>query len=134
MFLYSHWLKLPITTRIKIANKFGIEKKGSTHVFNNVIQTDGFNIRDIEEALNVTAMQDFIGDCSETNPEKLWLIFIDKMEGKSIIETTEKLIIKEGVKDMAQDHRVRPSDTTIKPTLTEDNEQENGKAQKTKSK
>jgi hypothetical protein len=132
MFLYSHWLKLPITTRIKIADKFKIEKKGSTHVFNNMIQTDGFNIRDVEEALSVTAMQEFIGDCQETDSDKLWTMFIDKMEGKLPIETTEKLILKDEMKAMAEDHRVRPTDPTIKPTLT-DNEEKDAQSKTTKS-
>lgn len=79
MFLYSQWLSLPITTRIKIANDFGIIKKGSTHVVNNEIQSDGFSVKDIETALNTEAIQIYTGVLSN-DLTILWAALVIKAQ------------------------------------------------------
>lgn len=71
MLLYSHWLSLPIHIRYKIASDFGITKKGATHVVNNEIQSDGFLIKDVEQILNVDALQKHLGT-TETDMALLW--------------------------------------------------------------
>ncbi len=81
MFLYHKWLELPITTRIKIASVFGIEKKGPTEVFNNTIKNDGFILKDIESKLNIGALQDYL-QTTETELAKLWEMLVDKAEGR----------------------------------------------------
>lgn len=50
-FLYSRWLALPLHIRVKIATEFGIAKTGSTHVVDNRIESDGYNIKTVEAAL-----------------------------------------------------------------------------------
>jgi hypothetical protein len=83
MFQYSHWMKLPIITRYKIAEAFGIEKKKSTHVANDQIVDDGFYIQDVESALTVESMRTFTGIESD-NIEILWQAMVDKIEGKEV--------------------------------------------------
>lgn len=61
MFLYSRWLALPLNTRVAIARELGITKVGPTHVFNNTIQSDGYNIKDVENRITVEAIQNLLG-------------------------------------------------------------------------
>lgn len=83
MFLYSHWLKLPIQTRTLIANQFLIVKKSSTEVFNNEIVKDGYIVGDIEQALNVDALQKYTGS-DETDMAVLWDMLVAKIEGREL--------------------------------------------------
>lgn len=85
MFLYSHWCSLPLATRHKIAEKFNIIKKRPTHVVNDYVQEDGYIVKDIEEALNVDAIQKFLNS-QETDMAILWDNLIAKIEGREIIE------------------------------------------------
>lgn len=79
MFLYHKWLELSIATRAQIAQKFGIEKKGATHVENNVIKNDGYVIKDIEERLNVDALQKYLVT-DETDMAKLFDMLVQCIE------------------------------------------------------
>lgn len=81
MFLYSKWLGLPINTRHKIAAQFGIKKRGSTEVFDNQIKSDGYVVKEIEEALNIDAIQKYL-EVSETDMMVLWDKLVAKIEGK----------------------------------------------------
>lgn len=49
--MYSKWLALPLSTRQAIAKELGIAKTGSTHVVDNRIESDGYNIKTVEDAL-----------------------------------------------------------------------------------
>ncbi len=60
MILYSKWLDLPINTRHEIARIFNITKKNPTHVQDNVIVSDGYTVKDVESALSVANMQDYL--------------------------------------------------------------------------
>lgn len=72
---YTLWLLTPIATRIKIANQFGIIRKGPTEVFNNEIKSDGFLIHDIENALTSTAMQEYLKtDMDDITVLYQWLV------------------------------------------------------------
>lgn len=81
LFLFSKWMATPISTRTKIAAQFGIQKKRSTHVANNEIVDDGYIIKEIEEALNIDALQKYL-NTSETDMLTLWLWMVDKIEGR----------------------------------------------------
>jgi len=50
-FTYSSWLKLDLPTRIKIAALLKVPKTGSTHVADNRVVSDGYDIYAIESAL-----------------------------------------------------------------------------------
>jgi hypothetical protein len=71
MFLYHKWLELDLATRNKIASDFNIKKKNSTHVQDNVVVSDGYLIKDVEEALNIDALQKKLGT-DETDMQILW--------------------------------------------------------------
>lgn len=71
MFLYHKWLELPLSTRNKIAGEFNIQKKNSTHVVDNIVQSDGYLVKDIEEALNIDAIQKRY-NTEETDMVILW--------------------------------------------------------------
>lgn len=51
MFTFSKWLELPLSIRIKLATHYGVVKKGSTHVFDSKVQSDGYDIKDVETML-----------------------------------------------------------------------------------
>ncbi len=83
MFLYSVWRATPLPTRIKIANAFGIAKVGPTHVRDNYIESDGYKIEDVERALNIDAIQKYIG-LETTDMQVLWDAMVAKAEGKTV--------------------------------------------------
>lgn len=97
MFLYSRWLQLPLTTRHKLAAHFGIIKRGSTEVFDNQIKSDGYLVKEIEEALNIDAIQKYLG-VAETDMLTLWMWLIEKIEDRPLtqvnIDTTTAEINK----------------------------------------
>jgi hypothetical protein len=81
MILYSQWLALPIHTRIKIADQFGILKKGSTHVVNNEVQSDGYLIKEVESALSIEALQAYTGTTIKDHAG-LFDLLVAKIEGR----------------------------------------------------
>lgn len=81
MFLYSVWLQLSTTTKIKLAKEFNISKTGSTHVVNNEVQNDGFLLKDIEGAITRTSLQKYL-NVPEEDMTTLWNMLINKIEGK----------------------------------------------------
>ena len=81
MLLYGSWVALPLSTRVQIAEKFGIKKKGMTHVINNHIQSDGYEVKDIESAITLHSMQDFLGT-EEEGLNELWEMMVAKIEGR----------------------------------------------------
>ncbi len=83
MFLYSQWTKLPISTRHTIAAVFGIRKTGSTEVANNQVVKDGYAIGDIESRITVDELQKYLAT-EVTEMAILWLMLVDKTEGRSL--------------------------------------------------
>ncbi len=81
MFLYGQWLKLSLPTRALIAAQFGIIKRGSTEVFDNQIVKDGYVIGEIEAALNIDAIQKYVGS-ENTDMAILWDMLVCKAEGR----------------------------------------------------
>lgn len=81
MFLYSHWLSLPLPTRNKIAQEFNITKKGSTEVVANVVKSDGYMIQDVEGALTVERLQEYLGT-DEVDIMVLWRWLVERVEGR----------------------------------------------------
>lgn len=92
MFLYSKWRLLPIHIRIELADKLGIKKHGPTHVRDNVIESDGYLIADVESALAVENLQFKLGT-TQSDPEILWDIMI---HGKPIELVSEPIKRKVG--------------------------------------
>lgn len=83
MIHYSKWLSLPLTTRQKIAEVFGIEKKGPTEVFSNTIKSDGYAIQDIENALSRETMSAYV-QRESTDLNALFDFMVDKIEGREV--------------------------------------------------
>lgn len=94
MLLYSSWTRLPLQTRHKIASQFGISKTSPTHVSDNRIVQDGFKVEDIENALNVRAMQEFVG-VEHTDMQTLFELVIAKLENPEVEVTKEPEVIEE---------------------------------------
>ena len=86
MFLYGNWLRLPLATRHKIADMFGIKRKGSIEVFNNMIKSDGYDIHDIETILNIGILEEKLG-YKFPNFEEAWKTLVDFAEGRETEET-----------------------------------------------
>lgn len=76
-FLYSRWLELSLATRQVIAREFGIAKSGPTHVQDNRIVSDGFDIKTVESALEAH--------------EADWDNIVARAEGRFIEVKTEEL-------------------------------------------
>lgn len=84
MFLYSKWIDIALPTRIEIARIFGIVKRGSTEVFNNTIKSDGYDIKEVEVALSVGALQAHL-QTSETDIATLLDQLVGTIEGTYIV-------------------------------------------------
>ena len=83
MLLYGSWLQLPINTRHALAHAFKINKKNPTHVVDNMVRDDGYPIGDVERALNMEAMQEYVGTAS-TSEELVWAAVVAKAEGREV--------------------------------------------------
>ncbi len=106
VFLYSKWLSLPLSTRIKIAEQFKIIKKGSTEVFNDTIKSDGYLIKDIEEILNIPTLQDYL-NTEESDINLLWEWMLVKIEGKQMKQGATSVLSKEEVLRMNKEYEAR---------------------------
>lgn len=82
--LYSRWLAVPLETRNKIAQLFGIGRRGGVEVNSNEIKSDGYLIQDVEQALNVEALQNYLRT-TETNLEVLWNNLLAVVEGRATL-------------------------------------------------
>ncbi len=76
-FSFSTWANLPINTRIKLANHYGVIKKGSTHVMGNEIVSDGYNMKDVEGLLS-TLLTEFPAEDINASIIKA----LDRIDGK----------------------------------------------------
>lgn len=85
--LYSAWRNISLPTRIKIADLFGIKKHGPTHVRDNMVESDGYLINEVEAALNVDKLQAYLGT-DERDDATLIKMLVDKIEGN--VDTTSK--------------------------------------------
>lgn len=79
--LFSKWNSLPLATRNMIATAFGVARVGYVHVFNNTIQNDGYKFQDIEKALTVAKLQEYLAS-KEKDFDTLWEALVNKTEGR----------------------------------------------------
>ncbi len=87
MFYYSLWQALPLHQRNAIAHQFGIPKTGPTHVDNNTIKSDGYEIAAIEHGLNLDVLQQFL-ETEETEHAVLWQLMLTKLFPETYPEGT----------------------------------------------
>lgn len=88
MILYSSWRALSLPTRVVIATAFGIAKVGPTHVRDNYIESDGYKIEDVENALSVEAMQKYT-NLTSNDHTMLWEHMVSKAEGRELIQPAD---------------------------------------------
>lgn len=96
--LYSRWCDTNLSTRYKIAEIFGIKKVRSTHVADNKVKDDGFEIKDVEEAMTTPKLQEFLKNPSD-DLGVLFQLLVDTLEGKLsevTIQPDPTLIVDEG--------------------------------------
>lgn len=79
MFHYSSWLEISLPNRMKIANYYGVQKKGSTHVMGDKVISDGYDIKEVEKMLERIYME-FPSDDMKDNI----LAALDKIEGRDV--------------------------------------------------
>lgn len=91
MIPYSHWMGLKLSTRIKIAEELNIPKLRSTHVANDQVLDDGYNIKDVEEAIKVVPLQTYLKS-TETDVFKLFDELVLKAEGRYIEPVKEEVV------------------------------------------
>ncbi len=121
MILYSRWCALTIATRNKLAEAFGIIKKGATLVDSNIIKHDGYVIEDIESAMTVKAMQDFLR-VGNTDTEQLWQMTIDRIEDREVegalpvtpIAPSITVLPPDEVKQFKKEYKARTAKPTVK--------------------
>lgn len=94
MIPYTRWTGIPLSTRIKIAEQFNIPKVRSTHVSNDYVQDDGYNVKDMETALSVPNMQAYLNS-TETDLMILFQQMVDKVEGKVVEGYAPTALIEE---------------------------------------
>lgn len=105
IFLYGNWTRLPLPTRVLIANRFGIAKVASTHVADNVIVADGYKIGDVENALNLDALKNFTGMVSDDFNEQ-WSKMLDIVEERDVPHNEVAAIVEE--QTMINDKVIEP--------------------------
>lgn len=129
MILYSKWLALPLQTRHKIAEQFKIPRTGYTQVNSNVIVHDGFDVKDIENSLNLVDVQDYL-NTEEENVDKLWEMLLNKIDGKEVEpeQAPELIVLPAG---LAQALTRMPTDDGM-PLFNPEHEKEVEKANKKK--
>lgn len=114
-FLYSKWLQTPLPIRVQIASKFNIEKKGATEVFNNEIIKDGYLIKDIENAITTSSLQDFL-DTEEADAFVLWNMLISKINTPEVNQITS-IISPEEVTRMNKEYEDRTGNIAPLPQV-----------------
>lgn len=82
--MYAKWFSLPLSIRSQIATKFGVAKTGPTHVQDNRVVSDGYKFEEVERALNVKAMKEFVGIDSTDDMATLMDLVVAKIEGREI--------------------------------------------------
>lgn len=89
---------MPLTTRVLLAREFGISKVGTTHVIDNQVVSDGYNVADVERAFTLDAVQKFVG-VDETDYAVLWGMMVEKVLApiapETITESTPQVVINE---------------------------------------
>lgn len=83
LFSYQLWLKESIVNRHKIAHLFDIKKVRPTHVADNRIVDDGYDLNHLTEALSLERLRDkyhIIG----TDYDFMWSVLIADVEGRPI--------------------------------------------------
>lgn len=121
--MYSDWCQLPLVTRIKIADAFGIKKTSATHVANNYVQSDGYAVKDIEKALNIPTLQAFL-ETEEKEPRVLWTMLVDKIEGKTIIQKFEESVVKDLNRPVVSEETPKEESKTLLPNLPKEKVEE----------
>lgn len=106
MMLYSKWLETPLPLRMKIAAAFGIEKKGSTEVFNNMVKADGYLLKDIESKITVASMQKHL-DTSVSDFTKLWDAVVAVAKGEKPVLEPVTILPKEEVAQFNKNYEER---------------------------
>lgn len=119
MFSYSKWLETPLHVRAKIAEQFGVPKIRSTHVSNNVVVDDGYNVKDIERVVSVENLQEFLST-NESDLEVLFQRLIDKMEGK---EPQVAVLTEDEADKFKKEYEERKEDTKDEGTAPKGNVQ-----------
>lgn len=85
MLLYSLWLKTPLSTRVEIGKALGISKIGTTHVHDNRVVSDGFKVEDVENALTVERLQEYL-HVKATDINILYETLVARLEGREIVQ------------------------------------------------
>ncbi len=111
VFLYSHWNRLPLATRQAIAAAFGIAKTQSTHVSDNRIVADGYKIEDVENALTVERIQEYVGT-KEKDMTTLFDLMVAKAEGKTAAPPVQ--VIAESATPIVEEKKIETAEVTPK--------------------
>lgn len=86
-----------------MAKQFGITKHGPTHVQDNRVVADGYNIEEVEAALNLDALRAFVG-VEHTDLGTLLTLAVAKIEHPepSVLAEEEPIIPQEIVERVAK--------------------------------
>ncbi len=114
MILYSQWLRLPLNKRAELANRLGVAKVRSTHVFNDTIADDGYEIHTLEAALTVDNLQAVL-DTKEKDVEKLWAMLVDEPEPMATITPEEQTQFNQEYEDRTGEQAPQPEEIIEKP-------------------
>ncbi len=112
-FLYSHWRELSLPTRAVIAKAFGIGKRFPTHVRDNVVIEDGYDIKEIETALNILAIQEYTALLNETDLNILWTALVDRAEGRQVGQVELVPIVSETVLEITPETTIIQEKDTL---------------------
>jgi len=111
MILYSKWLDLPINIRHEIARIFSISKKNPTHVQDNVVVSDGYTVKDVESALSVANIQDYLQDYVFDDINILFDTLVYRIENPIVLPPKEEI---PDIEPIVTKLEVKPIKTNVK--------------------
>ena len=84
-------MELPLSTRYAIAAGLGITRRGGIEVVQNRVVRDGYDIKEVELALNIENLKKYL-NTDEEDYETLWGMMVNKAEGRAPIIPVPEII------------------------------------------
>ena len=137
---YSKWLSIPLYLRAKIAHEFGIAKVRSTHVSDNQVVDDGYNLHDIENTLTKERLETFLNTKSD-DMNVLMDLLVDWADGRyqptvevvePTLETPEPVITTLSIEEVTQFNSEYEERTGLEAPKHEVTKPKNAKRKKSK--
>ncbi len=92
LFSYQLWLALPLSTRHKLAEKYGVARTRPIHVVNNEVSDDGYDLKQLTTAFSLSKLEAYLAPASDMTYQELWDAMISEIEGK-VYEVAKDVVL-----------------------------------------